>query len=158
VKVFLKPGEIYVGREPAEVSTILGSCVSVTMFSGRLKLGAICHALLPSGRASEDKDKFRYVDTSILYMLEIFEKMGVTSRELEIKLLGGADVIERINGNGTTIGTKNIETALQVLKSRSLELTGSHVGGTVGRKIHFCTRTGKVLLKRIKGVPQGGIW
>ena len=33
MKVSFKPGEIYVGRESAEVSTILGSCVSVTMLS-----------------------------------------------------------------------------------------------------------------------------
>ena len=89
MKVFLKPGEIYVGREPAEVSTILGSCVSVTMFSERLKLGAICHALLPSGRTSEGKDKFRYVDDSLLYMLKTFKEMGINSGELEIRLLGG---------------------------------------------------------------------
>ena len=57
MKVFLKPGEIYVGREPAEVSTILGSCISVTMFSEGLKLGAICHALLPGDRASEDREE-----------------------------------------------------------------------------------------------------
>ncbi|MGA2108628.1 MAG: hypothetical protein ABSH25_13400 [Syntrophorhabdales bacterium] len=52
MKVFLKPGEIYVGEEPAEISTILGSCVSVTMFSKRVRVGAICHALLPSRAGS----------------------------------------------------------------------------------------------------------
>ena len=35
MKVFLKPGEMYLGEESAEVSTILGSCVSVTMFCRR---------------------------------------------------------------------------------------------------------------------------
>ena len=47
-KVFLKPANIYAGKAPAEVATILGSCVSITMFSERLRFGAICHALLPS--------------------------------------------------------------------------------------------------------------
>jgi chemotaxis receptor (MCP) glutamine deamidase CheD len=47
VKVFLKPGELYIGKEPAVVSNILGSCVSITMFSERLGAGGICHALLP---------------------------------------------------------------------------------------------------------------
>ena len=155
-KVFLKPGDIYVGKAPAEVSTVLGSCVSITMFSERLKLGAICHALLPSGHTSRDRDKFHYVDSSILSMLSMFEKMGVKSGELEIKLLGGGDMFERISGNTISVGTKNIETALQVLKNNNLELTGSDVGGTMGRKIYFCTRTGKVLIKRIRSVSQGG--
>jgi chemotaxis protein CheD len=149
VKVFLKPGEMYVGEESAEVSTILGSCVSVTMFCRRVRIGAMCHALLPSSRAPGDSDKLRYVDSAILHMLDMFEKMGVRSGELEIKLIGGAEVLERINGNTVTVGRKNIETAMKILKERNLDLTGSDVGGTMGRKVHFSTRTGKVLLRRI---------
>ena len=149
MKVFLKPGEMYLGEESAEVSTILGSCVSVTMFCRRTRIGAICHALLPSGRAPVDSDKFRYVDSAILHMLHMFEKMGVRSGELEIKLIGGADVLERGSGNAVTVGRKNIETAIKILKEKNLELTGSDVGGTRGRKVHFSTRTGKVLLERI---------
>ena len=68
MKIFLKPGEIYVGKRHAEVATALRSPVSVTMFSPRFKLGAICHALLPCNPRSTEKDMFRYVDTSILYM------------------------------------------------------------------------------------------
>jgi chemotaxis protein CheD len=155
MKVFLKPGHIYVGKKPAEVSTILGSCVSITMFSERFRCGAICHALLPSSRTPEDADEFRYVDSSMLHMLKVFERMGVNGNELEIKLLGGADVLERVNGNTITVGTKNIETALRIIAERHLKLVGSDVGGTMGRRIHFCTSTGKVLLKRIEKASQG---
>lgn len=59
-------------------------------------------------------------------------------------------------GSTDTVGRKNIETALRILKGKNLELSGSDVGGTMGRKIHFSTATGKVLLRRIRGViPQG---
>ena len=44
----LKPGELLICREPHEVTTVLGSCVSITMFNARLGLAAICHAMLPS--------------------------------------------------------------------------------------------------------------
>ena len=155
MKVFLKPGEVYIGEKPAEVSTILGSCVSVTMFSRRVKVGAICHALLPCGAASDAPDGFRYVDISILYMLRMFEKMGIRSRELEIRLLGGSDMLESTRGNIDTVGRKNIETAVRILKGKNLELSGSDVGGSMGRKIHFSTGTGAVLLRRIKGIIQG---
>ena len=49
VKVFLEPGKMYVGEGSAEVSTILGSCVSVTMFCERIRIGAICHAVPEKG-------------------------------------------------------------------------------------------------------------
>jgi chemotaxis protein CheD len=45
MKVFLRPGEMYLDEESAEVSTILGSCVSVSMFCRRIRIGAIWHAL-----------------------------------------------------------------------------------------------------------------
>ena len=35
-KVYLKPGELYIGEGPTKVITVLGSCVSVTLFSRRL--------------------------------------------------------------------------------------------------------------------------
>lgn len=104
MKVFLKPGEIYLGEKPAEVSTILGSCISVTMFSRRAKVGAICHALLPSGLASKVQEGFRYVDVSILYMLKILERRGIRARELEIRLLGGSDMLECTRGVPTPWG------------------------------------------------------
>jgi len=154
MKVFLMPGEIYMGEKPAEVSTILGSCISVTMFSRRAKVGAICHALLPSGHPSVAPEGFRYVDTSILYMLGMLEKRGIRGSELEISLLGGSDMIECTRGNIDTVGRKNIETALRILKGRNLELRGSDVGGSMGRKIRFSTATGRVLLRRIKAVIQ----
>ncbi|HUJ68939.1 MAG TPA: chemotaxis protein CheD [Syntrophorhabdales bacterium] len=154
MKVFLKPGEIYIGEKPADVSTILGSCVSVTMFSRRAKVGAICHALLPSGHRSAAPEGFRYVDTSILYMLGILEKRGIRGSELEIRLLGGSDMLECTRGNSDTVGRKNIETALRILKGRNLEVSGSDVGGFMGRKVRFSTATGRVLLRRIRGAIQ----
>ena len=154
MKIFLKPGEIYIAEKPAEVSTILGSCISVTMFSRRAKVGAICHALLPSGHPSAAPEGFRYVDTSILYMLGMLEKRGIRGSELEISLLGGSDMLECTRGNSDTVGRKNIETALRILKGRNLEVRGSDVGGSMGRKVRFSTATGRVLLRRIKGVIQ----
>jgi chemotaxis protein CheD len=155
VKVFLKPGELYVGEESAQVATILGSCVSVTMFSPRVRIGAICHALLPSGRAPEP---FRYVDSAILHMLDTFAERGVRGDELEIKLIGGADVLEHPGSDTATVGRRNIETAMKILKERNLALAGSDVGGTMGRKVYFWTRTGTVLMKRIEKVGQGSLW
>jgi chemotaxis protein CheD len=153
--VFLKPADIYVGKAPAEVVTILGSCVSVTMFNERFRFGAICHALLPSSRILDDADKFRYVDSSMHHMLNVFERMGINGGELKIKLLGGANMIERLDGNSMAVGKKNVETALRIIAERNLRLVGSDVGGTMGRKIYFSTHTGEVLLKRIEQAIQG---
>jgi len=47
-QVYLKPGELYIGEKPTKVITVLGSCVSITLFSKRLNIGAICHGRCPN--------------------------------------------------------------------------------------------------------------
>ncbi len=151
MKVFLKPGEIYISDIPTVVSTILGSCVAITIFNKRLGIGGICHAMLPNSPYEKEDSAFRYVDRSIKYMLKKFEEYGIEKNEMELKLLGGADVISRTNGNSLSIGQKNIEIAINIIKKEKLMLMLSDVGGRQGRKIHFYTKTGEILLKRING-------
>ena len=156
MNVYLKPGELYISDKPAIVSTILGSCVALTIFSKRCKTGGICHAQLPVNPSSKGDDVFHYVDSSILYMLKEFEMMGILRSEMELKLLGGADVLDRFDERTSTVGQKNIETALDIIKKENLTLKISHVGGKLGRKIHFHTHTGKIFLKRINRMSVEG--
>jgi chemotaxis protein CheD len=152
--IYLKPGEIYITEKPTLVATILGSCVSVTMFNPRLRIGAICHGILPSGKDAtscddNSPDEFKYVDYSIEKMFERYEIYGVTPDEIEVKLFGGAEIITSKKGSLITIsiGTQNIQTAILALKSKGLKLHVSHVGGVSGRKLLFYTHTGEVFLK-----------
>ena len=141
MNTFLHPGEIYVCGEPALVTTILGSCISVTLFAARLGVGGICHARLPHGRGPNPLD---YVDTAILCMAKILYRMGVRRDETEVKLFGGADVLNQVSGSGKSIGRQNIETAVEVIEDLGLQLSDHAVGGNAGRKLHFQTSTGTV--------------
>ncbi len=143
MSIYLLPGKVYIAKEPMLVTTVLGSCVSVTMFARRIKTGAICHARLPHGRGTDAA--FNYVDGAIIFMVKRLEAMGVKRGELEVKLFGGADVLDRTNGSGKSIGRRNIETALKVIDEAGLRLSAHAVGGIAGRKVRFQTSTGKVL-------------
>ncbi len=159
MNVFLKPGEVYVSEKPTRVSTILGSCVAVTVFNERLKIGGICHARLPRRREfSNAGGEFNYVDCSIYYILDRFEGLGVTKGETTVKMFGGADVLERTNQNTASVGRENIETALEIIRDEELYLAASDVGGDQGRKVFFFTHTGEVLLKRLGNVSRGGYY
>ncbi|ABB32644.1 CheD [Geobacter metallireducens RCH3] len=145
-KVYLKPGELHFAATPAVVTTVLGSCVSVTMFDRLSGTAAICHALLPEGPRS---DAFRYVDSSILLMLEMFAAQGVSRQRLEVKVFGGADIIGA-GGNRVGVGRRNVEIATLVLAANGLTVAAKDVGGTRGRKLFFVTHTGEVFLKRLR--------
>lgn len=144
--VYLKPGELHFATGPTVVTTVLGSCVSVTMFARASGSAAICHAVLPEGSRS---DTLRYVDTAIIHMLDLFSAQGMHHKWLEVKLFGGADMMTA-TGSRIGVGRRNIEIARQVLAAEGLNVASADVGGTRGRKLFFYTHTGEILLKRLR--------
>lgn len=155
--VYLKPGEILTSEKPTIVTTVLGSCVAVTMFGERLGVGAICHAMLPMNPTSSGENAFRYVDSAILYMIGELGAAGVEKDEIEVKLMGGADVLERAGNTSASVGQQNVRVAIDIIRKEGLRLAACDVGGDVGRKIIFSTHTGGVLLKRISKKATGSI-
>lgn len=152
----LQPGELYLARTPAILRTILGSCVSATFWSARLGAGALCHGVLPicpkvwpSGFSVSDGH--RYVDFSIRYLAQQFDALGVKRNEVEVKLFGGADVLPLLNerADRATVGALNCQTAIKVLAEEGFSPAASDLGGVRGRRIHFHTGTGEVLVQRL---------
>lgn len=147
-EIYLKPGELTIARRPTKVTTVLGSCVSVTFFCRVRSIGAICHAMLPQG---SDPRRFRYVDEALWHMLKQFQKMGVRKRDIEAKLFGGSDMFE---GGATLLGQsrvggKNSQAAQFFLQQEGIPLLARDIGGSGGRKLVFFSHTGEVYLKRL---------
>jgi len=154
--VFLKAGEMHFSKQSVVILTVLGSCLSVTMFHRKLAIGAACHGFLPQCRSRQSCDDgcsegFKYVECSIRKMLKLFDRFDVKRCELEIKVFGGAEMFDTaLNGRGTlSVGKLNINMATTVLAQEGLSILSMDVGGTQGRKLYFHTRTGEVLLKRL---------
>lgn len=147
--IYLKPGEVLVTRTPVLVSTVLGSCVAVTIFSEARSFGAICHAMLPENTGRESD--LRYVDTALQHIYEKILKYGVGS-DLEVKLFGGAQVLKvgDYNSAKLTIGEQNVLKAEALLKYFGLNISARDTGGMQGRKLFFCTRSGTVYLRRMR--------
>jgi len=155
----LQPGELYVARSPVLLQTILGSCVGVTFWSARLGAGAMCHGVLPRWQPSHGADfsvagKQRYVDFSIRYLARQFDALGANRQELEVKLFGGADVLPIMASRSAvlTVGALNCRVALEVLEEEGLRVLASDLRGVRGRRIHFHTGTGEVMVRRL--APQ----
>jgi chemotaxis protein CheD len=152
----LQPGELYLSRKPAILRTILGSCVGVTFWSPRLGAGALCHGVLP--RCPQDctllcglPECHRYVDFSIRYLAKQFDDLGAFRIETVVKIFGGADVLP-IPGprlDRPTVGALNCRAAAEVLAEEGFVVAASDIGGVRGRRIHFHTGTGEVLLHRL---------
>lgn len=146
--LYLKPGELFLSRRPAIVSTLLGSCVSLTFHSRAARLGAMCHVLLPYGAIEQG---FKYLDSTLGFMVDRIEGMGIRAASCEVKLFGGADVLfsSGIAGNRLSIGSQNILAAESLLDSLGIVPKISDVGGQCGRKLIFNSVTGDVFLRKV---------
>ena len=153
-KIYLKPGELTINEHPAEVATVLGSCVAVTLYSPRHIVGAICHAMLPRGGESGG---FKYVDGALGHMLGCFDRLGIPRSEIEAKLFGGSDMFPVLHPTKVnTVGRQNIAMAQQLLQEEGLVPRVADVGGRQGRKLIFYPHTGEVFLKRLKKTWRDG--
>jgi chemotaxis protein CheD len=157
--VYLHPGEVCFSRKPRKVITVLGSCVSVTMFSPRLKIGAICHGTLPRCRSRKECqsvciEAFKFMDCAIYFMLDKFVECGVAHNETEIKIFGGADTL--MSKSSSSIGRQNIKITLDIMGREKLRVKAADVGDNFGRKLIFFSHTGEVFLKRLVNPYDGG--
>lgn len=152
-EVYLNPGEAYVAREPTLIRTILGSCVGVTLWSARFRVGALCHSQLPrcpgEGVGQSFLNRHRYVDFAIRDLARQFDLLGASRQEVQVKLFGGADVlpVSTSNHSRPTIGKLNCEAAVDTLRAEGLVLVASSLGGTSGRSLRFYTGTGEVRVR-----------
>lgn len=155
--LYLKPGEVIVTLKPMLVSTVLGSCVAVTMYSASRQFGAICHAMLPANEGRESD--LRYVDTAVRYLYDKVREHGAGG-DLVVKLFGGAQMLD-VGGHPQvkgSVGEQNVARAEAVLAALGLPVSARDTGGLSGRKLFFCTRDGDVFMRRLRpGISERGL-
>jgi chemotaxis protein CheD len=161
--IYLKPGEIHFAKDPAKIITVLGSCISIIMYTRIRKIGSICHAVMPSLESARVnthlmRDAFQYVDSSVEWMLSKFEEAGVKRSDIEVKLFGGAEIsVPQKGSKSIAVGRKNVEAAIKIIEHKKLKLKAWNVGGNRGRKLIFYTDTGEVNIKYVGRTFLGSI-
>jgi len=157
VEIYLQPGEMFLAREPTIIRTLLGSCVGISFWSGRMGIGALCHAMLPRcpegcALGVNPEIGYRYVDFAIRDIARKFDRLGAHRTEVEVKLFGGADVLLGSSEASAraTVGSMNCEAALEVLRTEGFSVTASSLRGKAGLNIRFNTGNGEIRLRRLK--------
>ena len=156
--IFIKSGEIYFSKEKeALIETIVGSCIAICIFDREKQLSGICHYRLQTGDKSElsPVNENDYGNIAILNLLKKFKATGANPKNLEIKVIGGADIESNASFSQGDIGSQNIEIALKTISEFGLNVTAKSVGGDKGKKIRFNTKNGKVqLLELAEEMPR----
>jgi len=150
VDVVLMPGEFFVGDAGYRPSTLLGSCVSVTLWHRLRRIGAMSHFLLSSrGGHSEGLDG-RYGDEAIFLMLKELVRRGVAPPECEAKIFGGASMQPGCQVDSMQVGQKNGDIAQRLLRELGIPVVSESLFGLGHRNIIFDIASGYVWARQIK--------
>ena len=141
-KRLLYPADIYVGRMPCTVTTVLGSCISVCLYDAVLHQGAINHFILPQWNG-HDLATMKYGNMAIIRILGELLSLGSKYESIVAKVFGGAEVIVK-TPTSFHIGKRNAQITFEILNEFKIPVLVSDVGGNRGRKISFNTYTGEV--------------
>lgn len=147
-KYFLLPGTTHVDAEECEITTVLGSCVSVCLWDQAHGGGGMNHFMLPLWNG-EGLATPKYGNIAMDRLLEHVLAIGSRKEQLVAKVFGGANLLA-VSSAAYPIGLRNIELAMTWLEDWRIPVIASDFGGNVGRKIIMNTRTGQVLLGRGK--------
>ena len=148
----MRPGDLYVGREPVVAETLVGSCVAVCLYNFKGRYGAMNHFLRDRSHNPTDVDFGQYGVDSTRYLIEAVMEIDPEPAHYHAAVFGGAAVLKTPNADGR-IGLANIEAALEVLRGSHLRIARQEVGGTRGRRIRFNTQTGQIECRFAGDVP-----
>lgn len=158
VEILLQPGDYYFSNDPnTRIRTLLGSCVSVTLWHPKFKAGGMCHILLPQRKKSASEPGLilsmqnadaRYADEALWLLREEIKQIGLPLKQFQAKIFGGARMFSSEQGAIADVGSKNIQAARDLLHSMGLNFSSEHVGGTGHRNVFFDLWSGDVWVRQ----------
>jgi chemotaxis protein CheD len=144
-------GQAIYACDPTRLTTILGSCVAVTLYSHRRRAGMLSHVVLPQAKGNSDYPG-KFADTALPHMLSTLRSHGIGSTELSAKLVGGACMFG--NGQFAQIGNANVQAVTQALEAAKIPIVGREVQGNSGRRMCFDLATGSISVTSVGHSPR----
>jgi chemotaxis protein CheD len=146
---FLLPRQFAITTECTVLATLVGSCVAVSLWRDEPRVAALCHCVLPSRDVGNSLGQTgAYVDETIKYILASVGAATGSRHCLVATITGGASIMRTASGwrPDETVGEANVRVARSALSHGRVRVVHEWVGGTAGRKIHFDTATGDVVV------------
>jgi len=159
IDIFLMPGDYFVGDGQYRVRTLLGSCVSITLWHPGLRIGAMSHFLLPGhGRRKADRAHDKpgmYAADAMQLLVDGLARHGVPLAQCQGKIFGGGAMFPR-NARVRDIGTQNGDYARSMLHQHGVHVVSESLFGEGHRQLIFTIRSGEVLSRQVPPEPGWG--
>lgn len=147
--------DLKIASQPDRLMTLgLGSCVGLSLYDPMIKVGGLLHIMLPdSSQFSNVSKPAKFADLGIPYLLAEIGRRGAKMRNLQAKIVGGAQMFSGLNKKfALNIGERNIASTKKILRELGIRILAEDVGGSKGRTMIFDTTNGKVTVRMV-GAP-----
>lgn len=150
-EIFLHPGQYFFGDDRHVVRTLLGSCVSVTMWHPARHLGGMCHLMLPERASARMIGKLdgRYGHEAMLWLFQEITRHETNPYDYEVNMFGGGRMFQRsAPGDTLDVGSRNIYYLTKLMKELGFRFKVMDVGSFGSRTMSFDIVTGKVAVAK----------
>ena len=134
------------------VTYSLGSCLGVSAYDPKAKVGGLLHFMLPDSRINPEKAAAQpamFADTGLTAFLNELFFLGATRKNLWVKLAGGSKVLK--DGEFFDIGRRNLLVAKKLLWKNDLPVLAEETGGEMSRTLRLRMEEGITLVKDTQG-------
>jgi len=147
------PGEFYVSNHGEMIATVLGSCISACIRDKTLGVGGMNHFMLPvenkyspsAWAGTPVNTATRYGNVAMERLINVILASGGDRNNLEIKLFGGAKVLNI----DSDVGRMNIDFVSEYIKTEGFKITTHDLGGICARKVNYYPSSGRVRVKKL---------
>jgi len=124
--------------EDSLITYALGSCIGVTLFDPKRKVGGLVHCLLPFAKSDVQLSKNKpgtFVDTGVATLIKMLLDGGSEKTDLIACVAGGANLIDA--NNKCNIGDRNYAVVRKILWKNSILIAAESVGGSIPRTMYI---------------------
>jgi len=150
IDIFLHPGDWYFGDRDTRIHTTLGSCIAVSLWHPKLKVGGMCHYLLPGNEEPEDALNARYGSDALQLMMAEVLRLNSRPEDYEAKLFGGASMFD-VGPGGSSVARRNVMAAEALMQRYNFDVVARSLGGSGYRQLVFYTDSGDVWVRQGDG-------
>ena len=174
LEIFLQPGDFYFGDEKTRIRTLLGSCIAITMWHPKLRIGGMCHYMLPQNRRKADPMKKmppqnrrkadpgdnvldgRYAVDAMQMFLNEIHRSRTKPADYQVKLFGGGRMFTHTGkaDRPISVSEQNVEFGHAIIKQYGFKLMADDLGGDGHRNIILDLWSGDVWVRTAKRIPQ----
>ncbi|MBC8438610.1 MAG: chemotaxis protein CheD [Deltaproteobacteria bacterium] len=151
--IHVSTGEVNAARANTILnSPAIGSCVVIVAYDAKKMVGAMAHVMLP-GTSPEKRtsQRTRYAEDAIEEMIGMMTRQGTDRENIEVCLVGGANVLQR---EDDTICQAIVDSVIEVLHKKNIEIKAKAVGGTERKSVSLNVNKGTINYTEGDGVEM----